>query len=247
MKVGFIKSKQNEQTDEMSTKKEAFRLAFQRSLPVMTGYGLLGTAYGVYMHNLGFGFFYPMMMAMLIYAGSVEFLVGNLLLGSFNPMQTFFLTLIVNARHLFYGLSLLDQYKGFGWKKFFLIFGLTDETFAVVKSTSDLPENIDKGWFYLFLTWLDESYWVIGATFGGLLAPLLTFDMRGIDFVLTAMFVAIFTDNWLRESDHRSSFIGLIICILGVLLFGTENFIIPSLCAILLILTLLRKSIEPNV
>ncbi len=231
----------------MGVKQTAFRYAFQRSLPVMTGYGLLGTAYGVYMHSLGFSFVYPMLMAILIYAGSVEFLVGNLMLGAFNPVQTFFLALIVNARHLFYGLSMLDQYKGLGWKKFFLVFGLTDETFAVVKSIPELPKGVDKGWFYLFLTWLDESYWVVGAVFGGLLAPYLTFDLKGIDFVLTAMFVSIFTDNWMRERDHRSSLIGLITCFSCLLLFGTENFIIPSLCAILLILMLFRKSIEANV
>lgn len=227
----------------MGRRQEALMVAFPHSLPVMAGYAFLSTTYGIYMHELGFSFIYPMLMALTVYTGSVEFLLGNMLLGSFNPLQTFLMTLMVSARHLFYGLSMLDRYKGLGWKKFFLIFGLSDETFAV-SSSKEPPDQIDRGWYFLWITWLNESCWVLGATAGGLLAPLLHFDLKGLDFVLTAMFVAIFADNWLHEEDHTSSLSGLSISTGCLLCFGTDNFMIPSMALILIALTILRKKLR---
>lgn len=209
----------------------------------MAGYGFLGLTYGIYMHELGFSFLYPFLLAITVYAGSAEFLLGNMLLGSFHPLQAFLMVLMINARHLFYGLSMLDRYKGLGWKKFFLIFGMSDETFALANSTK-VPEGADKGWFLLWLTWLDETYWVIGATMGGLIYPLLTFDLKGLDFVLTAMFTAIFADNWLKEKVHTSSISGLMISGLCLLIFKADNFIIPSMVVILLFLTFARKKMQ---
>lgn len=223
--------------------KKALRYAFQTSIPIMTGYGFLGLTYGIYMHELGFNFLYPMLLAITVYAGSAEFLLGNMLLGSFQPIQTFLMVLMVNARHLFYGLSMLDRYKGLGWKKFFLIFGMSDETFALTSST-EIPEGVDRGWYLLGITWLDETYWVIGATVGGLIGPLLTFDLKGLDFVLTAMFTAIFADNWIREKNHTSSLSGMMICGMSLLIFGADSFIIPSMVLILVFLTLMRKRLE---
>lgn len=224
-------------------RKTALKYAFRASLPIMAGYGFLGLTYGVYMHELGFSFVYPMLLAITVYAGSAEFLLGNMLLGSFHPMQVFFIVLMVNARHLFYGLSMLDKYKGMGWKKFFLIYGMSDETFALT-SVAKVPEGVDRGWFFLWLTWLDEGYWVIGATLGGLVGSLLSFDLRGLDFVLTAMFTAIFADNWLRERNHVSSVSGLVITGMCLVLFGADNFIIPSMAIMLVFLILLKKRLE---
>ncbi len=217
--------------------------AFRVSLPIMAGYGFLGVTYGIYMHELGFSFVYPMLLAVTVYAGSAEFLLGNMLLGSFHPIQAFLMVLMINARHLFYGLSMLDRYKGLGWKKFFLIFGMSDETFALTSSTK-IPGGADKGWFLLWITWLDEAYWVAGATLGGIIGPYLKFDLKGLDFVLTAMFTAIFADNWLREKSHTSSMTGLFISAFCLLLFGADNFIIPSMVVILLFLTIYRKRKE---
>lgn len=227
----------------MGKREKAFRSAFHYSLPIMAGYGFLGMTYGIYMHELGFHFLYPMLLAITVYAGSAEFLVGNMLLGSFSPVQTFVMVLMVNARHLFYGLSSLDRFKGLGWKKFFLIFGMSDETFALTNAT-EIPHDVDKGWFLLWLTWLDETYWVVGATLGGLLGTLITIDLTGLDFVLTAMFVAIFADNWLREGNHVSSISGLMLTGLSLIIFGTEHFIIPSMVLILVFLTLMRGRLE---
>ena len=221
----------------------SLRHAFRASLPIMAGYGFLGVTYGIYMHELGFSFVYPMLLAVTVYAGSAEFLLGNMLLGSFRPIQAFLMVLMINARHLFYGLSMLDRYKGLGWKKFFLIFGMSDETFALT-SSAKIPEGADRGWFLLWITWLDEAYWVAGATLGGIIGPYLKFDLKGLDFVLTAMFAAIFADNWLREKNHTSSVSGLFISAFCLLLFGADNFIIPSMMVILLFLTIYRKRKE---
>lgn len=227
----------------MGIRQAAFRHAFRASLPIMAGYGFLGITYGIYMHELGFSFLYPMLMAMVVYAGSAEFLLGNMLLGSFHPLQTFLMILMVNARHLFYGLAMLERYRGLGWKKFFLIYGMSDETFALTSSTI-VPDGTDRGWYLLWLTWLDETYWVAGATIGGLVGPLLTFDLRGLDFVLTAMFTAIFADNWMRENGHVSSLSGLFVCGLALIVFGPDRFIIPSMVVILVFLTLMRRKLE---
>ena len=220
--------------------KESFRPAFRASLPIMAGYGFLGLTYGIYMHELGFSFIYPLLLAVTVYAGSAEFLLGNMLLGSFHPLQAFLMVLMVNARHLFYGLSMLERYKGLGWKKFFLVFGMSDETFALT-SSAKVPDGVDRGWYLLWITWLDETYWVIGATVGGLIGPFLTFDLRGLDFVLTAMFTAIFADNWLREQDHTSSVSGLMITGLCLILLGPDRFIIPSMVVILVFLTMIKS------
>lgn len=227
----------------MGKRRLALQYAFPASLPIMAGYGFLGLTYGIYMHELGFNFLYPMFMAMSVYAGSAEFLLGNMLIGSFLPLQTFLMVLMVNARHLFYGLSMLDRYKGLGWKKFFLIFGISDETFALT-STVKVPQGVDKGWYLLWITWLDETYWVLGATIGGLVGPLLHFDLHGLDFVLTAMFTAIFADNWIREKDHTSSLSGLMITGLCLIIFGPDRFIIPSMVVILVLLSLSRHRLE---
>ncbi len=220
--------------------KESFRPALRASLPIMAGYGFLGLTYGIYMHELGFSFIYPLLLAVTVYAGSAEFLLGNMLLGSFHPLQAFLMVLMVNARHLFYGLSMLEMYKGLGWKKFFLVFGMSDETFALT-SSAKVPDGVDRGWYLLWITWLDETYWVIGATVGGLVGPFLTFDLRGLDFVLTAMFTAIFADNWLREQDHTSSVSGLMITGLCLILLDPDRFIIPSMVVILVFLTMIKS------
>ena len=163
----------------MGKRKVALYHAFHTSLPIMAGYGFLGLTYGIYMHELGFNFLYPMLLAITVYAGSAEFLLGNMLLGSFHPLQAFLMVLMVNARHLFYGLSMLEEYKG-------------------------------------------------------------------LDFVLTAMFTAIFADNWLREKDHTSSISGLIISGLCLTIFSADNFIIPSMVIILLFLTLKKEKYAPS-
>ena len=221
----------------------ALRAAFPHTVPILTGFLFLGMTYGVYMASLGFSWIYPTLMALTIYAGSMEFVTANLLLGTFNPLQALAMTLMVNARHLFYGLAMLDRFRGLGWKKLYLIFGMCDETFSVTCSTR-APEGVDEGWFMTFVTLLDQLYWVLGAALGGLFGSLLTLNTEGLDFVMTAMFVVIFLENWLKEENHTSSLLGLGLPLVCLVLFGAQNFILPSMAAILLALTALRGRLE---
>ena len=224
-------------------KRRALRAAFPHTVPILTGFLFLGMTYGVYMASLGFSWIYPTLMALTIYAGSMEFVTANMLLGAFNPLQAFAMTLMVNARHLFYGLAMLDRFRGLGWKKLYLIFGMCDETFSVTCSTR-APEGVDEGWFMTFVTLLDQLYWVLGAALGGLFGSLLTLNTEGLDFVMTAMFVVIFLENWLKEENHTSSLLGLGLPLVCLVLFGAQNFILPSMAAILLALTALRGCLE---
>ena len=195
------------------------------------------------MNVSGFSFWYPMLMSLTIFAGSVEFVAVNLLLGAFNPLQALAMTLMINARHLFYGISMLDKFRGVGLKKIYLIFGMCDETFSI-NYTAEAPEGVDKGWFLFFITLLDYLYWTVSATAGGLIGSLLKFDTSGISFVMTAMFVVIFLDQWLKEKNHVSSIIGLSVSALCLICFGPDSFMIPTMLIILGLLTLLRPRLE---
>lgn len=227
----------------MGIKTKALKAAFPHTIPIMTGFLFLGASYGIYMNVSGFEFWYPMITSMLIFAGSVEFVTVNLLLGAFNPLQAFLLALMINARHIFYGISMLDKYRGTGLKKFYLIYGMCDESFSV-NYTAEIPEDVDKGWFMFFVNLLNQIYWVAGATIGGILGGVIAFDINGIEFVMTAMFVVIFLEQWLKEKNHIPSILGLVISVVCLILFGADRFIIPSMAAMLIMLTLLRKVLD---
>lgn len=226
-----------------NVKMKALKCAFPHTIPIMTGFLFLGMSYGIYMHVSGFSFWYPMLMAMTIFAGSVEFVCVNFLLGAFDPLQAFIVTLILNARHIFYGISMLDRFKGMGWKKIYLIFGMCDETFSV-NYTADVPKDVDSGWFMFFVTLLNQIYWVLGATLGGLFGSLITFNTEGLDFVMTAMFVVIFLEQYLKDKNHLNSYIGLGVSLLMLLFFSADNFMIPAIAGILICLSAARKRME---
>ena len=218
----------------------ALKAAFPVTIPILAGFAFLGMTYGVYMNVSGFPFWYPLLTSLTIYAGSMEFLTANLLLGAFDPLQALFLTLMVNARHLFYGLAMLDKYRGTGWKKFYLIFGMCDETFSLT-CTAQPPEGIDRGWFMFFITLLDQFYWVASATLGGIFGSLISFSTEGLNFVMTAMFVVIFLEQWLKDTNHASALAGLGIGGLCLALFGADGFMLPAMAGILAVLTLLPE------
>ena len=225
--------------------KAAFFAAFPNTIPIFAGFLFLGIAYGIYMNQSGFKFYYPMFMSFIIFAGSVEFATVSWLLGSFDPVNIFFLTLMINARHLFYGLSMLEKYNIPGWKKLYLIYGMCDESFSI-NATVDVPKDIDNGLFMFFVTMLNQIYWVAGATIGGIFGSFIPFDTKGIEFVMTALFVVIFLENWLKEKDHSASVIGLFISFICLIIFKGTNFIIPSMIIILSVLTLLRGKLEKH-
>lgn len=223
--------------------RRSFKAAFPHTIPILAGFGFLGMTYGIYMSVSGFSFVYPMLMSLTVFAGSVEFVAVNMLLGAFNPLQSFFMTVMINARHLFYGISMLDKYKGTGWKKFYLIFGMCDESFSI-NCTAEIPEDADSGWFMFFVNMLNQIYWFCGSTLGGIFGSMINFNTEGLDFVMTAMFVVIFMEQWLKEKNHTSSLLGLGLSLLCLIIFGADNFIIPSMIAIFGVLTLLRRPLE---
>ncbi|MGN0374012.1 MAG: AzlC family ABC transporter permease [Butyrivibrio sp.] len=223
--------------------KKALWAAFPHTIPIMAGFLFLGISYGIYAAASGFHFIYPMVMSFTIYGGSLEFVAVSMLMGSFAPIQTLMVSVLIQARHLFYGISMLDRFKGTGLKKFYLIFGLCDETFSINYSTEP-PEGVDKGWFMFFVTLLNQLYWVTGASLGGILGSLIQIDLKGIEFVMTAMFTVIFLEQWLKEKRHISALIGVIASIVCLIIFGADNFLIPTMICIILFLSVLRKPIE---
>ena len=225
-------------------KKKAFQTAFPYTLPICVGFLFLGMSYGFMMRSKGFSFLYPLFMSMFIFAGSMEFVTANLLLSAFHPLSAFLLALMVNARHLFYGISMLDKYKNVGWKKFYLIYGMCDETFSV-NCTAKIPEDVDKGWFMFFVTLLNQIYWVGGATLGALLGYVIHFDTTGIEFVMTALFVVMFLNQWEEKgADHKAALTGVSASVLCLLVFGSQNFILPAMALIILCFLLAEKKEE---
>ena len=221
----------------------ALKAAFPHTIPIFAGFWFLGMAYGIFMNVSGFGFWYPMVMSLTIFGGSLEFVAVSMLLGSFAPLQTLMMALVLQARLVFYGVAMLEKYRGLGWKKFYLIFGLCDETFSI-NCSAEIPEGVDRGWFYFFVTLLNHFYWVSGSTIGGIIGSLLQFDTEGIGFVMTAMFTVILLEQWLKEKSHDSSLLGLGLSALCLVLFGADSFIIPSMICLLVLLTALRRPIE---
>lgn len=224
-------------------KRKAFKAALPYTLPICIGFIVLGMSYGFLMRSKGFPLIYPMLMSLFIFAGSMEFVTVNLLLSDFNPLHVFFLTLMVNARHIFYGISMLDKYKNCGWKKPYLIFGMCDETFTVNCAVTP-PEDVDKGWFMFFVTLLNQIYWVSGATLGALLGYIIHFDASGIEFVMTALFVVMFINQWEETKEHTPALMGLGCSLLCLLVFGSSNFIIPAMILIVLCLSLCKGRLE---
>lgn len=218
---------------------KALKAAFPQTIPIFAGFSFIGIAYGIYMHSLGFPPIYAMLMSLLIFAGSMEFVAGSLLLAPFNPVSVFVLTLMLNSRHLFYGISMLDRFKGTGKYKPYLIFGMCDETF-VINNMANVPKNVDKTLFMFYVTLLNQFYWFFGTTIGSLFGVFIKFDTKGLDFVMVALFVVIFLESWLKEKNHVSSLIGLAIPIICLVIFGPNQFILPSMILIVTALTILR-------
>ena len=228
---------------QKSLKWNALKAAFPYTIPIFAGFWFLALAYGIYMNVSGFSFYYPMAMSAIIYGGSLEFVAVSMLLSPFAPVQTFLMPLMIQARHLFYGISMLDKYKHLGAKKLYIIYAMCDETFSV-NYTAKIPDGVARGWFYFFVSLLNQIYWVSGATIGGLLGSLIHFDTTGLDFVMTAMFVVIFMEQWRKEKHHFSELIGLIAAVGCLLIFGADNFMIPTMICILAALSFLKKPIE---
>lgn len=221
--------------------KKAVRAAFPHTIPVLAGFLVLGIAYGVLMKTKGYGIVWAVLMSAIAFCGSMQFVAITLLTTAFHPLQAFLLSILVNARHLFYGISMLERYKGFGKKaRFCLIYMLCDETFSLSYSVVP-PEGVEAKDFYLAISILDYSYWVIGTAMGSLLGNLIPFNTAGLDFALTALFVVLFLEQWKERKNRIPELIGMGATIVSLFLFGTSNFVIVSMVLILGILLLGRK------
>ena len=245
-KESSSEEKQDGQSDAAimkSTKKAALLAAFPNTIPVLTGYIVLGAAYGILMNSKGFSLFWILIASVFIYAGSMQFVTIALLALGFDPVGAILMTLAVNARHLFYSVSMLKQYHGLGTIKPYLIFSLTDETFSIVCSAK-VPGNVERKWFYFFISLLDHSYWIAGSLLGGFLGSMLKINTTGIDFVLTALFVVILINQWQSTTNHLPAIIGIVSAIVCRLIFEASNFIIPSMIMILFFVTILKAPLE---
>ena len=216
------------------------RYAFLKTVPVMVGYLFLGAAYGILMKVNGFGLVWTVAVSLFVYAGSLQYAGVSLLAAAVHPLYALAMSLMINARHLFYGLSVLDKYRNIKGCKPYLIFALTDETFSVI-CNEEPPEGMDKASVYFWISFLDQIYWVAGSVLGCLAGSILTFNTEGLDFALTALFVVIFTDQWITKKDHRPALTGLLVSAACLAVFGADAFIIPAMVGILAVIVGLEK------
>ena len=222
-------------------KPSAVRSAFLDTLPVMAGYVFLGFGFGILLFQSGYGFLWAVAMSLFIYAGSMQYLTVSLLTGGAGLLTAALTTVVVNARHLFYGISMVNAYKGAGRKKPYMIFALTDETYSLV-SQNQAPEGISRHSYCFLVSLFDHIYWVAGTALGSLAGTLLSINYEGIEFALTALFTTIFVEQWLSTKNHGPAVIGLASTLLCLLIFGKDIFLIPSMVMIAFSLTLLRKT-----
>ena len=225
--------------------KRTLKKAFKDSLPILAGYLALGIGFGVLLHSKGYSFLWALLMSCTIYAGAGQYAAVDLLSSGASLITTAVMTLIINARHFFYGFSLLDKYKGTGKAKPYMIFALTDETYSLV-CTAKIPEGIDEKKYYLFLSVLDQLYWITGCTIGALLGTFIPFDSTGIDFAMTALFVVIFIEQWLSTKEHLPAILGAATTLVCLFIFGAQYFIIPSMAFIAVELVIFRKRFEKS-
>lgn len=220
------------------------KTAFKASLPVMAGYLVLGMGFGIILNTKGYGVIWAMCMSICVYAGSLQYVMVNLITSGASLITTVLTALMVNARHLFYGISMIDKYKDAGKKKFYMIFALTDETYSLVCNNETAKDVEDKNKCYFFISLFDQIYWITGSIIGSMVGSMITFSTEGIDFVLTALFVTIFVDQWLSTKNHGPALVGIFASVACLLVFGSESFLIPAMICIATALTLMRGKEE---
>lgn len=220
--------------------------AFYRSIPVMAGYIVLGIGFGILMRGAGYGVLWTASMSAFIYAGSMQYVGVGLLTGGASVLTTAMTTIMVNARHLFYSISMIDNYKDAGKYKPYMIFALTDETYSLL-CDGTVPDGVEPELYRFLVSLFDHSYWVSGSIIGSLLGAVLPFSTEGIEFSMTALFVASFTEQWLTTKDHVPALTGFLCTLLCLVVFGPGRFLIPAMLLITLVLTILRRREEGTV
>ena len=221
---------------------KTIRYAFVRSLPIMAGYIVLGLGFGVLLQSKGYGAGWALVMSGLIYAGSMQYVAIDLLAGGASLISAAIMTLMVNARHLFYGISMLERYKDTGAAKPYLIFALTDETYSLLCSLKT-PSDVDPDAMRFLVAILDHAYWIFGSIIGAFVGGVLPFDTTGIDFAMTSLFTVIFVEQWIASKSHLPAFLGLGAAAVSLALLGPQNFILPAMLAICVMLVALRRQL----
>ena len=227
-----------------TTDNSDIKRAFRASLPVFAGYIVLGIGFGILLKTKGYGLLWAALSSVFVYAGSLQYVMVNLIAAGAPLITTALTAVMVNARHLFYGISMIDRYKGAGKKKPYLIFALTDETYSLVCSDESVRGVRDRHRYYFFLSMFNQIYWITGSVMGSVLGGLITFSTEGIDFALTALFVTIFVDQWLSTKDNRAALTGVIASVICLLIFGADNFLIPAMLCITAALTVMRSKLS---
>ena len=220
--------------------KESVKKAFTATIPVMTGYLVLAIGFGILLKTKGYGLIWAVAMSGFIYAGSMQYLTIDLLCGGASLLTTSMTTLMVNARYLFYGISMVDRYKDTGKKKPYLIFALTDETYSLVCSEESVKGIEEPKEYYFLVSLFNQSYWVVGSVIGSLLGNIIPFNVEGIDFALTALFVTIFVEQWLTAKEYFPALTGLFVSAMFLEIWGADKFLIPSMIMIVFWLLLYR-------
>ena len=221
--------------------KRTFKLAFKDTIPILTGYLALGFGAGILLNSVGYGVFWAFIMSLTMYSGSMQFIAAGLLSGGASLITTAITTLMVNARHLFYGISMLEKYKNVGKRKLYLMFSLTDETYSLLCNEPPHIPPSERRNYYLFVSALNHSYWIMGCVLGSLTGTLVKFNSEGIDFVLTALFITIFVEQWLCNKKHTSAIIGVVASVLCFIIFGGENFLIAAMLIIAIALCIYKE------
>ena len=223
--------------------KTVVKPAFYKSLPVMAGYVILGTGFGILLRNAGYGALWAFAMSLLIYAGSMQYVGVSLIAGGASVVTTILTTVMVNARHLFYSISMIDRYKDAGKYKPYMIFALTDETYSLLCDGS-APEEGDANLYRLLVSMFNQCYWVTGSVIGSLLGGVLPFSTEGIEFSMTALFIASFTEQWVSGGNHVPALTGILCSLVCLVAFGPQRFLIPAMLLITLVLTLARGGLS---
>lgn len=225
--------------------KNTFIKAFKLTIPVLIGYFALGISYGFLMSTINIPWFVTTLVSIILFTGSMQMILVNLLATTFNPLYSFLLAVMTGARHLFYGVSLLNRYSGLkGLKKFYTIYTMSDETFGINVSLDESEEDLENTMFLVSL--LDQSYWVIASTIGAVLGNIITFNTTGIEFVMTALFTVMFVEKWLETKRHFSAIAGLIITMICLLMFGKDSFVVPAMLIVIVVFYFNMKKEENN-
>lgn len=225
---------------QYKSRPEQIRKAFITSLPVMAGYVILGIGFGILLGEKGYGVPWALAMSLFIYAGSLQYAGVSMISSGVSLITAALTSLMINARHLFYSISMIDKYKGSGRYKPYLIFALTDETYSLL-SDGSVPEGCEPAFYRFMVSLFNHSYWVFGSVSGSLIQKALPFSTKGIEFSMTALFVSAFAEQWFTAEDHAAALSGLICSVISLFVFGPDDFLIPAMIAIMLCLIILRR------